>query len=1066
MLRLEAGEHTSSIDAIASDAQGRLVLTVSSDKTARLWEMPSRRLLRVFRPPFGGTKDGALYAGALSPDGTLVALGGYCASESSSSRESRVILFDTTTGLMAGSFDGLPNVVFKLAFSESGDYLAAGLGGPNGIYVWNMRSKRLIGTDLTYKDSCEGLDWHGDERLASASFDGNARLYDVSQTGLHRTACVTVGLSRPDSGLGQFIEKLQGITVGLPRNQPHGIKFAPDGTKLAIGFYQQQALCEIRDSHDLSLILRPDCSRMIKGNLSEVCWSADGHTLKAAGNWQDRNGRTCIVSWSEDGRRWDSADAIGVESIRDLHRMTDGSILYASADPSWGVCSPGAANLHRAVPCFDQIADHLEVSDDGWRVKFQLEVEGASPVVFDLRNRLIATESDDLSPPMAMHRAKRAGVHIENWRNTDTPKLNGRKLPFKDNEVSRSIAVSADETFFILGSGWAIRRFTSDGDLVWSLPSDGAWGVNLADDDKLLVVAEASGIIRWLDARTGTELQSLFVQPETKEWIVWSSAMRKEPMPLPDLAQFDAEYSTAISKLRFDRVVSVAGVRVSSANEADAVMNRVVREARPGDAIVSTLLRGNRLMDVGVTVKPLTEWISLASYYDCTPGAEELLGWHVNRGNGLASDFFPAARFHSIYYRPDIVRRVQSTADVDQAISEGNRAMGKPNADISFERIKKVLARMSPPVVTLITGGFLREIEVPFESTSTKLRYSVRSTTSEKTSRVEVRLNGRPVLFDAPIPSPGREAEIDVPIPAGFTGELSVVASHSIASSQPEVIRLRRSGQTQSLSVPDLYVLAVGVARLKANVGPKARTERQGLVFEDLITPAEDARLIATGFAKQGGKAFAKVHQMLLLDAEATRENILQALTQIASKAKPGDVVVFNFEGHGHTDAEHEFFLVTHDTDPNNPVSTGLGGSALVRALSRIHGYVVLMLGTCDAGAALSSQRTSKIVVGPGDLSGLVSTLGSSEHGVVVFAAAHEGQKAVEIPGTGDPFASAISEGLSGVAAVNGKISWLSLQGYVSKRLPEILDKTQKGLPQRPYFVQPKGVPDFLIGKL
>ena len=34
-----------------------------------------------------------------------------------------------------------------------------------------------------------------------------------------------------------------------------------------------------------------------------------------------------------------------------------------------------------------------------------------------------------------------------------------------------------------------------------------------------------------------------------------------------------------------------------------------------------------------------------SGYYDASPGAEELIGWHVNNGREEAADFFPVSRF-------------------------------------------------------------------------------------------------------------------------------------------------------------------------------------------------------------------------------------------------------------------------------------------------------------------------------------------------------------------------------------------------------------------------------------
>jgi hypothetical protein len=42
-------------------------------------------------------------------------------------------------------------------------------------------------------------------------------------------------------------------------------------------------------------------------------------------------------------------------------------------------------------------------------------------------------------------------------------------------------------------------------------------------------------------------------------------------------------------------------------------------------------------------------------YYDCSEGAEDLIGWHVNRGPNQAADFFPAGLFRDTFYRPDVI---------------------------------------------------------------------------------------------------------------------------------------------------------------------------------------------------------------------------------------------------------------------------------------------------------------------------------------------------------------------------------------------------------------------------
>jgi hypothetical protein len=50
-------------------------------------------------------------------------------------------------------------------------------------------------------------------------------------------------------------------------------------------------------------------------------------------------------------------------------------------------------------------------------------------------------------------------------------------------------------------------------------------------------------------------------------------------------------------------------------------------------------------------------------YYTASPGADDLIGWHVNRGPDQAADFYPADTFRSTFHRPDLVQAALDKAD-------------------------------------------------------------------------------------------------------------------------------------------------------------------------------------------------------------------------------------------------------------------------------------------------------------------------------------------------------------------------------------------------------------------
>ena len=75
--RLEAAMHTAAIWRIAVDSKERFLVTASADKSARVWDLATGKLLTILRPPIGDDNEGKLYAVAISPDGSTIAVGGF-----------------------------------------------------------------------------------------------------------------------------------------------------------------------------------------------------------------------------------------------------------------------------------------------------------------------------------------------------------------------------------------------------------------------------------------------------------------------------------------------------------------------------------------------------------------------------------------------------------------------------------------------------------------------------------------------------------------------------------------------------------------------------------------------------------------------------------------------------------------------------------------------------------------------------------------------------------------------------------------------------------------------------
>jgi WD40 repeat protein len=182
-LRIDAGAHTAPISRIATDRAGRWLVTASSDKTARVWDLTDGQLLSTLRPPIGAGNEGKIHAVALSPDGGTVALAGWTGHEWDGSIA--IYIMDRVSGRLLQRLTGLDNVVYDLSFSPDGRRIAASLAGRSGVRVFTLPEGRLLGEDRDYGGITSAIEFSPDGgRILSTSVDGFLRIHDVVPAGL------------------------------------------------------------------------------------------------------------------------------------------------------------------------------------------------------------------------------------------------------------------------------------------------------------------------------------------------------------------------------------------------------------------------------------------------------------------------------------------------------------------------------------------------------------------------------------------------------------------------------------------------------------------------------------------------------------------------------------------------------------------------------------------------------------------------------------------------------------------------------------------------------------------
>lgn len=495
VLRIETGQHLSLITKISADTDGHYVATASEDKTVRVWDAQSGRLLQVLRPPIGDGSLGAAYAVALSPDGATVAVGGNSAFNG---KDHAIYLFDRATGTLrkGGTLSGLESPIHQLAWSPDGQFLAIGLR-QDGLRVFRG-NLQFVGADPEYNNVIYGADFARDGRLVTASLDGALRIYRIGKGGLERVA-----------------------RIRAPGGKPYTVAFSPDGTSIAVG-YSDSPKVDVLDVDALTVKFSAEYKR--SGNLGRVAWSADGRTLFAGGTVSS-GGRFSVVAFA-DGGRGEGRELQSFGNIITSLTPLSGGVAVATADPAWAAFD-GRGNQRFIVQSnrgdFRDNWNNFRVSGDGRMVSFSFEPNGRALTVFDAQHGELHSDADGLSGKFAAPRTSAPGIKVDDWKNSASPRLNGRPLPLLPQEPSRSLAVMPDGSRFVLGTEWYLRNFDSSGRQIWEQHVPGAaWTVNFSGDGRWVVAALADGTIRWYRAADGQEQMALFPHPDRNRWILWT----------------------------------------------------------------------------------------------------------------------------------------------------------------------------------------------------------------------------------------------------------------------------------------------------------------------------------------------------------------------------------------------------------------------------------------------------------------------------------------------------------------------------------------------------------------
>ncbi len=382
-----------------------------------------------------------------------------------------------------------------------------------------------------------------------------------------------------------------------------------------------------------------------------------------------------------------------------------------------------------------------------------------------------------------------------------------------------------------------------------------------------------------------------------------------------------------------DKIISMDGLSITEIYQR--MLDREF-DYRPGQVVPMRMKRNGReftydmTMDEGYDfVEPTLsfyvgdddQWIiwSPTGYYDASPGAEQLIGWHVNRGPAKSAKFYRVQQFRKQLYRPDIIDLIldgKAVADAERIANDERKIPMEPHDLRSVEEI----AELHPPEVL---------IQSPKPQASTKnstidFAATVESPNGLSIQEATLLLNGNAIKVFRPteLNSTTLSLRHAIQLSPG-ENRIEVVASNGrTQSANVGVTVTYRASRNKSQG--DVRVLAIGISDYKQRMNSQA----------SLNLAARDAKAFTKAIsAHENGKLYDDVHIRLLTNSDATRARILDGFQWLVDRTKPNDSVIIFFSGYGFVDSTENFYLATHEAETERPRATAVSWRELIDML-------------------------------------------------------------------------------------------------------------------------------------
>ncbi len=979
---INSGGHSGKIFNILFTPSGEQIISVSEDKTIRVWDSRTGEMIKKFEAQIGKGPEGMFYASAISPNGKYLAASGYPVA---GEKGNHIILVDIEKGIQVGTAIGHSNVINSLDFSGDGNYMASG-SDDGTVNIWKVAESHQMELTTTLNVGV---------RVTNVSFN-------------KKTQTLAVASDQRNMLLFDLIKLNEGVKNFSPR-MLKGHKdiinkaiFSPDGTYLATSSMGNELIlwksdgAVVKEFGGLKNIINAlsfsDDSKILVA--MDVTGQGTSYSIPSGNKFAEFNGHDNTVfsadfSPESDNGNYIVATAGGNNNIIYLWNAINGrtqQTIKGHGGTIWDLSFGEGLNLFisNVQPKNNQI--HYQFKFDFSTFGISLN-PGRPDAGFLLTANKMVTQTS-----MYTLEVSKGGI-IQNDEFED-----GRIL---DYQVMNNGNV-------IVGSDFSLKEYSSQGSMLKEYlgHTAGVRSVTVSKDGRYMASGSEDQTIKiWRLADKG-DLLSMRDVFEAEEW---QNYFKELPIDSLTYQSSEAAWLGVIDYLK---------------QNGDKTYRDIEEVKNSLGATVSPF--------ANMFVSDESEWIiwTPSGYFSCSSDGAQHFGWHINEGINKLATYYSAEQYFDILYRPEVLVKSlgQAKKVTDILLEEGERI---------FDLTK--LNRPSAAFFNINNLAFGEFKQLDYHQG----KYETQSKTLELDAdiydggggikEVNIYQNNKLIIIDDEFDAAGKEGQqysktYSVNLTNGENEFKIVTKNFQKIESAGDVLKVKYVGEI--MATTNLYILSVGINTYKNSA-------------YNLNYAQPDAKSFTDKVIEKGSKMFKNVRKTEIYDTEATKENIIKGFESIISQAKAEDVFLFYYAGHGTLDEENdnEYYLVpTNITklygDPAQLQDKGISASELKTYLAQVKSQKQLILmDACHSGGALKSIN---VRAAASEEKAIVQLARAS--GVVMIASSGTQQFASEFEVLQHGvFTYALLEALEGKAdSGDEKVTVNELKIYMEERVPEL----------------------------